>query len=178
LLIEARQETLAEYNAVDGPYEMIFAKAYAGGHHIPVIGIDCWRVVRDNEAMNALELERDDRMFDNITAAAEGHDTTLVLCGASHRERMPERFIKAGYEQVEINDILAYFVNISVPFRYPKGIKDDITSASEYFRNGFIKEIEGNISPGDELYDHFIAMTAPKGPNSMLSMVDENKLYS
>lgn len=177
LLIEARQETLDDYGAVDGPSEMVFAKAYADEHHIPLKGIDWWRAVKDNETMFAAEFERDDRMFDNIEAASEGYNTVLALCGASHRERMPERFIMAGYEQVEINDISAYFGSITVPFQYPKGIKDDIMSKSEYFKKGFIKEVERNISPGDELYDHFFAMTVPKEPNSMLSLVEENKLY-
>ena len=42
LMIEGRQATLDSYDAVDGPFEMAFARCIAREQGLPVMGIDSW----------------------------------------------------------------------------------------------------------------------------------------
>ena len=175
LLIEARPETLEKYNAVDGPFEMIFARCYADEQGIPVKGVDWWKIVESNEAMKALNLERDDRMFNNILSSIGSYDKVLVIMGASHRERMPERFLKNGFTQTEIVDILSYFSRVDSQFRYPQRMIEEYTHSHNYYQTGFLEEVNQSITPNNELYEMFINMA--KNRLKMVEMINENKQY-
>ena len=178
LLIEGRQATLSSHDAVDGPFEMAFARCIAREQGLPVFGIDSWEVIKDKAAFESLDALRDDRMFDNIIAASEGYCCALVLMGASHRERMPERFLKAGYFAGKIDNVLDYFSNINTPFRYPNGMSAEFIRSCEYYKTGFLEEVNKSISPGDELYEMFEEMTKPGDDyDKKLEMITKNNLF-
>ena len=178
LLIEARQETLEKHNAVDGPIEMIFARSYAAEQNLLVKGIDWWKVIKDNAAKERMDAQRDDRILDNILSAAENHNRALALMGASHRERMPERFLKKGYVKVEIDDIPGYFNNADIPFRYPEGMKEEACRSNKYYQTVFLQELNQNLNPDDELYEMFFELTRPSESwRKMHDMINEHRLF-
>ena len=179
LFIETRPETLEKHNAIDGPFEMILARCYADERGMPVKGIDWWTITKDNEAMNAINLERDDKMVENIIAAAKDYDKVLALVGASHRERAPERFARNGYVQIEVDNILSYFDDVDTSFEYPKGMSEEYIRNRNYFENLIIDEINQSMTPDDELYGMFMKWThkPPEGRYKMLDMIADNKLF-
>ena len=179
LLIEARPETIEKYNAVDGPLEMVFARCYACNHGISVKGIDWWYAAKNNKALEALEARREDKLLDNILSESAGYIKALVLFGASHRERIPELILKEGYEKVEIDCIDKYFDNISIPFVYPKGMAEEYSRQVKYYESNFMDEINNNMAPDDELYDHWKSCTEPNEPSRqrILEMIAENRLF-
>jgi len=179
LMIEANSEVLEKFNAVDGPIEMIFARCCADERGIPVKGIDWCFPVKNSEARAALYLERDDRMFENILSAVAGYDRGLVLCGAGHRIEMPERFIKNGYSQIEINNINDYFNRISNPFKYPKRIVEEYTNHVNYYKTDYLEEVKRRVSPGDEFYEYFTkeeTKEAKENQQKMIEIMTEHKL--
>lgn len=179
LLVEARPETLEKHNAIDGPFEMIFARCYANQKGIPVKGIDWWTVVKDSETKNAIDLERDNKMVENIMVATKDYDRILALVGASHRERMPKLLEQNGYAKIEFDNISSFFVDSDTPFEYPKGMSEEYIRSKNYYENEFIGEINQNITPNDELYEMFIELThkPPSGRYKMLDIIAKNKLF-
>ena len=180
LMIEANSEVLEKFNTVDGPIEMIFARCCADELGIPVKGIDWCFPVKNSEARAALYLERDDRMFENILSAVDGYGRGLVLCGAGHRIEMPERFIKNGYSQIEINNIHDYFTRISNPFKYPKRIVEEYNDNINYYKTHYLEEVKRRVSPNDEFYEYYTKgepEEAKEYRQKLIEIMTENKLH-
>lgn len=178
LLIEGRHETLKKHNAVDGPFEMLFARCCADELNIPVKGVDYWSVVKTKEAYDALDKERDDKIFENILTAARRYKCVLVMLGASHRERMPVRFESNGYKKFEVENVLRYFENVEEPFIYPKGMEREYKRSIEYYQTAFLDEVTLNLTQDDELHGMFTELSSPSQQRELLcTLIKENELY-
>ena len=178
LLIEGRPETLEKHDAVDGPFEMLFARKCADELNIPVRGIDWWSPVKTKEEYIALNLERDDKMLDNILTGASGYKRVLALLGASHRERVPERIARKGYAAIDIDDAQCYFQDNSTSFMYPKGLTEEYNRSILFYQSAFSEEVKKNLHPNDELYEMFTAQgKSNEGSSVLLDMIGMNKLF-
>lgn len=86
IFIEAREETLEDYDVIDGPIEMIYTYSYGLEHDIPVRLIDYWKI-DNNIITNYSDDARDNQIFYNINEKLEEIEeekNIVILYGASH----------------------------------------------------------------------------------------------
>ena len=91
---------------------------------------------------------------------------------------MPERFMKAGFSAVKIDNVLDYFSKTDTPFKYPDDMGAEYDRSRRYYQTDFLEEVNKNISPNDELYEMFEDMTKPaENYDKILDMINNNNLY-
>lgn len=149
VLLETRNETFTNFDAIDGPIEMSVCYSYCHEQNISVGFIDWWQLSDMFKHSSNLEV-RDDHIFlniQNLLKNTEASKIVLLICGEFHLSEQKERFLNIGYDEKELVNTIDYFVSDkSESFTYPKSLKDDIERKITYYKNGFEEEIEKNIT--------------------------------
>lgn len=180
LLVEARQETFDNHGVIDGPFEMIFAWSYAEAGGIPVRGIDWWRITEDAQS-NTTTAERDDHIYENITAESAGYEKVLVLCGATHRIEQRKRFSDNGHDEKKLSGKSDYFNTVSPEsFTYPKTLRAHLEDKAEWSKTVILEEITAGTAEGGEARQQWLQNAAnlvASIERMQNELVDANSLF-
>lgn len=155
ILIEARNENLTKYGAVDGPIEMEFVCGYGMDRGIPVIGIDYWEEGNDFAEIRGTTFdERDNQMFYQIYAAvqkAKKNSTILVVFGGAHYYNQQPRMEKAGWTPVPIEDRDHFFEKATGTFTYPASMEEIFQKKEAFFANIYPDILKSKVTDAEDL---------------------------
>lgn len=178
IFIEAREETLEEYDVIDGPIEMIYAYSYGLEHDIPVRLIDYWKI-DNNIVTNSSDDFRDNQIFYNINEKLkeiEANKTIVVMYGASHYFYQKPRIELAGWREGEIDNIQDLFQSNTDEFAYPKSMEAVIDKKIDYAQF-IIPEIAKENITNQNVLESFLQVDMKGALENYKKIVRENMLY-
>lgn len=182
VFIECREEIFETYGALDGPQEFQFIYAHCMEHDIPIELID-WYVVDEStiEQINSTYDERDNRIFYNIydkmQQVKEG-ETVLICYGDMHFYYQQPRMERAGWEKIELEDTIQFFVSNTDEYKYPECMQQIVQDCIDYYQNDFMQEVSKTVTGEDTLliYEQ-IAARGVEVYKRYKQLVKEQKLY-
>lgn len=178
LFIEAREETLEEYDVIDGPIEMIYAYSYGLEQDIPVRLIDYWKI--DNSvATNYSDDIRDNQIFYNMNEKLKEiktNKTIVVLYGASHYFYQKPRIELAGWREEKLDQIQDLFQSNTAEFTYPKDMEVVIDKKMDYAQFIMPELAKENITDQNVL-ENFLQVDMKETLENYKKIVEENMLY-
>lgn len=178
IFIEAREESLEEYDVIDGPIEMIYAYSYGLEHDIPVRLIDYWKT-DNNIVTNYSDDFRDNQIFYNMNEKLkeiEADKTIVVLYGASHYFYQKPRIELAGWREGKIDNIQDLFQSSTDEFTYPKGMEVVIDKKMDYAQF-IIPEIARENITDQKVLENFLQVDMKETLENYKKIVRENMLY-
>lgn len=178
IFIEAREESLEEYDVIDGPIEMIYAYSYGLEHDIPVRLIDYWKI-DNNIVTNFSDDFRDNQIFYNMNEKLkeiEADKTIVVLYGASHYFYQKPRIELSGWREGKIDNIQDLFQSNTDEFTYPKGMEAVIDKKMDYAQF-IIPEIARENITDQKVLENFLQVDMKETLESYKKIVRENGLY-
>lgn len=178
IFIEAREESLEEYDVIDGPIEMIYAYSYGLEHDIPVRLIDYWKI-DNNIVTNYSDDFRDNQIFYNMNEKLkeiEADKTIVVLYGASHYFYQKPRIELAGWREGKIDNIQDLFQSNTDEFTYPKGMEVVIDKKMDYAQF-IIPEIARENITDQKVLENFLQVDMKETLENYKKIVRENMLY-
>lgn len=178
IFIEAREESLEEYDVIDGPIEMIYAYSYGLEHDIPVRLIDYWKI-DNNIVTNSSDDFRDNQIFYNINEKLkeiEANKTIVVMYGASHYFYQKPRIELAGWREGEIDNIQDLFQSNTDEFAYPKSMEAVIDKKIDYAQF-IIPEIAKENITNQNVLESFLQVDMKGTLENYKKIVRENMLY-
>lgn len=178
IFIEAREESLEEYDVIDGPIEMIYAYSYGLEHDIPVRLIDYWKI-DNNIVTNYSDDFRDNQIFYNMNEKLkeiEADKTIVVLYGASHYFYQKPRIELAGWREGKIDNIQDLFQSSTDEFTYPKGMEVVIDKKMDYAQF-IIPEIARENITDQKVLENFLQIDMKETLENYKKIVRENMLY-
>lgn len=178
IFIEAREESLEEYDVIDGPIEMIYAYSYGLEHDIPVRLIDYWKI-DNNIVTNYSDDFRDNQIFYNMNEKLkeiEADKIIVVLYGASHYFYQKPRIELAGWREGKIDNIQDLFQSNTDEFTYPKGMEAVIDKKMDYAQF-IIPEIARENITDQKVLENFLQVDMKETLESYKKIVRENGLY-
>lgn len=178
IFIEAREESLEEYDVIDGPIEMIYAYSYGLEHDIPVRLIDYWKI-DNNIVTNYSDDFRDNQIFYNMNEKLkeiEEDKTIVVLYGASHYFFQKPRIELAGWRKGKMDNIRDLFQSNTDEFTYSKNMEAEIGKKLDYAQN-IIPEIARENITDQKVLDDFLQDDMKETLENYKKIVRENRLY-
>lgn len=178
IFIEAREESLEEYDVIDGPIEMIYAYSYGLEHDIPVRLIDYWKI-DNNIVTNYSDDFRDNQIFYNMNEKLkeiEADKIIVVLYGASHYFYQKPRIELAGWREGKIDNIQDLFQSNTDEFTYPKGMEVVIDKKMDYAQF-IIPEIARENITDQNVLENFLQVDMKETLENYKKIVRENMLY-
>lgn len=178
IFIEAREESLEEYDVIDGPIEMIYAYSYGLEHDIPVRLIDYWKI-DNNIITNYSDDFRDNQIFYNMNEKLKeikADKTIVVLYGASHYFFQKPRIELAGWREGKIDNMEDLFQSNTDAFIYPKNMEVEIDKKLDYNQN-IIPEIAKKNITDQKVLDDFLQNDMKETLENYKKIVGENRLY-
>lgn len=180
ILVEVRQDSVDNYDALDGPIEMVFAWSYAKEAGIEVKGID-WFELSENRRANKTDDLRDDHIFDNIMATIQDESKVMIICGVAHRVEQSKRFIENRYTQVVLKDKASYFNNLSTDsFVYPTSMTAELKKQIVFWETIAIDEAKKGTTEESNGRQYWLKQlkNVAKSSNVFLDeYITPNKLY-
>jgi len=178
ILIETRQETVNNYNVLDGPIDMIYSWTYAVENGIEVKGIDWW--IPGNYNPGGTNELRDDKIYENIISELKEYKNVLVICGFSHKNEQRDRLKNIGFIEIKIPNKSCYLNSISEnEFYYPRTMANEIEKKINFLNIEMVKEIKQNVT--DNKYLELWLNQMERLKNTLQIQLNEiikpNKLY-